>query len=362
MSTLQETRGSLNMASLSRPQLPSWGPWLVIVVATALASLIVMLASWSWIAIPVLAVLLGIVGLPSWSAAVEGRRAAVDRLVTCLVWTSLLVALVPLVWVLAEVVIKGAPEISWSFITHDMKQELDPTTYKMVAGAGVAHALVGTLLITAAATIISVPIGLMTAVYLVEYGAGSKVARWTTLLVDVMTGIPSILAGLFALALVTLLFGSGTRSGLMGAVALSLLMIPTVVRSGEEMMRLVPAALREASYALGVSKWRTILKVVIPTAFGGIITGVMLAVSRVIGETAPLLVAVGSLDLMNLNLFNGRMQTLPVYILTEYKKSTPEDYNLAWAGALLLILIVMVLNLIARIISHVFAPPTQERR
>jgi phosphate transport system permease protein len=364
MSTLEQTRAARPVPSmgLSRPQLTSWAPALVVVVATALAGLVVLLASWSWIAIPALTVVLVIVGLPAWSAAVEGRRAAVDRLVTCLVWTSLLVALVPLVWVLAEVVIKGAPELSWSFVTHDMTQELDPTTFKMVAGAGVAHALVGTLLITAAATVISVPIGLMTAIYLVEYGAGSRIARWTTLLVDVMTGIPSIVAGLFALALFTMLFGNGTRSGLMGAVALSLLMIPTVVRSAEEMMRLVPTDLREAAYALGVPKWRTILKVVIPTAFGGIITGVMLAISRVIGETAPLLVAVGSLDLMNLNLFGGRMQTLPVYILTEYKKATPEDYRLAWAGALLLILLVMVLNLVARIIGRIFAPSSHERR
>ena len=356
MSTLQETRGSLNMASLSRPQLPSWGPWLVIVVATAMASLIVMLASWSWIAIPVLAVLLGIVGLPSWSAAVEGRRAAVDRLVTCLVWTSLLVALVPLVWVLAEVVIKGAPEISWSFITHDMKQELDPTTYKMVAGAGVAHALVGTLLITAAATIISVPIGLMTAVYLVEYGGGGRLARIVSFLVDVMTGIPSIVAGLFALAVLALLFGPAFRAGIGGSVALSLLMLPTVVRSAEEMFRLVPDDLREASYALGVPKWLTILRVVLPTALGGLVSGVVLAISRVVGETAPLLVVAGSVDGVNTDLFSGRMTTIPVYIYEQYSESTPIGYQNAWGGALVLLTVVVVLNLAARIIGRLLAP------
>jgi phosphate transport system permease protein len=179
-----------------------------------------------------------------------------------------------------------------------------------------------------------------------------------TLLVDVMTGIPSIVAGLFALALFSVFFGVGTRSGIMGSIALSLLMIPTVVRSAEEMMRLVPNDLREASYALGVPKWRTILKVVLPTSIGGIVTGVMLAISRVIGETAPLLVAVGSIDVTNTNLFSGRMQTLPVFIMTEYKTSTPEGYRLAWGGALLLILIVMVLNLAARIIGKFFAPRT----
>ena len=360
--TITSTDDARDLTSLSSPRLPAWAPALVVTLALALAALVVLLTGWSWYASPLLAVLITIVALPAWSLGVENRRAAVDRLMTCLVWTSLLAALVPLVWVLAEVVIKGAPMLSASFLTNDMQQHLDPRTFKVVAGAGVAHALVGTLLITVAATVISVPIGLMTAVYLVEYGRGSRIARWTTVLVDVMTGIPSIVAGLFALALFTLVFGTGTRFGLMGSVALALLMIPTVVRSAEEMMRLVPADLREAAYALGVPKWRTILKVVFPTAFGGIITGVMLAVSRVIGETAPLLVAVGSLDLMNLNLFGGRMQTLPVYILTEYKKSTPEDYQLAWAGALLLILIVMALNLVARIIGKIFAPPSTARR
>lgn len=344
--------------SFSHVRLPRFAPALVVVLALALSALVVLLLGWSWVACPVLAGILTAVALPLWSLAVENRRTAADRLVTCLVWEALLVALVPLVWVLAQVVIQGAPSITMDFLTHDMKQVLNPVTFKVEPGAGVAHALVGTLLITLGATVISVPVGLMTAVYLVEYGRGKVVARWTTLLVDVMTGIPSIVAGLFSLALFTLLFGTGTRFGLMGSIALCLLMIPTVVRSAEEMMRLVPSDLREASYALGVPKWRTITKIVIPTAFGGIITGIMLAISRVIGETAPLLVAVGSLDLMNTNLFSGRMQTLPVYILTEYKKSTESDYHLAWAGALLLIVIVMVLNLIARIIGRIFAPKT----
>ena len=176
MSTLEQTRAARPAMALSRARLTPWAPALVIVVATALAGLVALRASWSWISVPFLAVVLVVVGLPAWSAAVEGRRAAVDRLATCLVWTALLTALIPLVWVLAEVLIKGVPELSGSFITHDMQQKLDPVTYKMAPGAGVAHALVGTLLITGAATVISVPIGLMTAVYLVEYGAGSRVA------------------------------------------------------------------------------------------------------------------------------------------------------------------------------------------
>jgi phosphate transport system permease protein len=221
---------------------------------------------------------------------------------------------------------------------------------------GIYHALLGTLLITIAAAIISVPIGILTAVYLVEYGKRSKTARMITFLVDVMTGIPSIVAGLFALALLVLLFGTAFRAGIGGSIALSLLMIPTVVRSSEEMMRLVPDDLREASYALGVPKWRTIMRVVLPTSLAGIVTGVVLAVSRVIGETAPLLVVAGATDGVNTNLFDGRMTTLPVFIFSQYASSTPVGYQRAWGGALVLIVLVMVLNLVARIIGRIFAP------
>jgi phosphate transport system permease protein len=155
-----------------------------------------------------------------------------------------------------------------------------------------------------------------------------------------------------------LILGPAARFGFGGAVALSLLMIPTVVRSTEEMLRLVPDDLREASYALGVPKWRTIARVVIPTAFGGIVTGVVLAISRVIGETAPLLVVSGFTDSVNTNLFDGRMMTLPVYIYTQYTASTEKGLSYAWGGALVLILIVVVLNLVARIIGKIFAPKT----
>jgi phosphate transport system permease protein len=237
-------------------------------------------------------------------------------------------------------------------------------------GGGIYHALIGTIMVTLAATIISVPIGLFTAIYLVEYGKGNRLSRWTTFLVDVMTGIPSIVAGLFALSLLMLFFGPAVRNGFGGAIALSLLMIPTVVRSSEEMLRLVPSDLREASYALGVPKWRTIVKVVLPTALGGIITGIVLAISRVIGETAPLLVVAGSVDSLNRNLFDGRMMTLPVYIYSQYSSpgvvpiggGDPPGYARAWGAGLVLIVLVMLLNLTARIIGKIFAPTTERRR
>ncbi|MFT4286262.1 phosphate ABC transporter permease PstA [Nocardioides sp.] len=286
------------------------------------------------------------------------NRKLVDRTVTGVIWAAFLLILVPLVWLLWTVLSHGLSAINGDFLTNDMVQRLDPETGKLVVGAGLKHALIGTLLITFGAVVISVPVGLFTAIYLVEYAKGNRIGRMVTFLVDVMTGIPSIVAGLFALALFTLIFGVGTRMGIMGSIALSLLMIPTVVRSAEEMMRLVPADLREASYALGVPKWRTIMKVVIPTSLAGIITGIVLAISRVIGETAPLLVAVGTFEAVNTNLFSDRMMTLPVFIMSQYGQATPEGYDRAWGGALILIVIVMLLNLAARIISKIFAPKT----
>jgi phosphate transport system permease protein len=186
-------------------------------------------------------------------------------------------------------------------------------------------------------------------------------ARTVTFLVDVMTGIPSIVAGLFAYALFVLFFGPGIRFGFGGSVALSLLMIPVVVRSVEEMLKLVPHELREASYALGVPKWRTIVKVVLPTAMAGIVTGVMLAVARVAGETAPLLIIAGSTDSLNLNLFGERMMTLPVFIYYSYMQpGVPPEFGQAraWGAALVLIAIVMALNLLARLVGRYFAPKT----
>jgi phosphate transport system permease protein len=335
---------------ISQPRLPLWAPGLVATMALALAGLPALLAGWSiagWLA---LAVVVYLVGMPGWSRLVEGQRAAVDRFVTGLIWAAFAVALIPLVWVLWVVLKNGLPAINSQFLSISMLNVVGDEQ------GGIFHALIGTLLITVAATVISVPIGILTAIYLTEYGARSRMARGITFLVDVMTGIPSIVAGLFALALLVLLFGPAFRAGVGGSIALSLLMIPTVVRSSEEMFRLVPADLREASYALGVPKWRTVIKVVLPTAIGGIITGVVLAISRVIGETAPLLVVAGATDGVNANLFDGRMTTLPVFIYSQYASATPVGYERAWGGALVLIVLVMVLNLTARVIGRIFAP------
>jgi phosphate transport system permease protein len=340
----------MSTVNLIHARLPRWAPALVGVMSLAAAGLPAMLLDWGVVGWAAMALFLFLVGLPAWSLVVENRRSAVDHLMTGLIWSSFGIAVLPLIWLIYVVVSEGLQAISMEFLTYSMRGVTGDEQ------GGVYHALIGTLLITIAATVISVPIGVLSAIYLVEYGGTSRLARWITFLVDVMTGIPSIVAGLFALALVVLFFGPAYRMGLGGSIALSLLMIPTVVRSSEEMFRLVPKDLREAAYALGVPKWRTILKVVVPTAIGGVITGVVLAISRVIGETAPLLVVAGATDGVNFNLFDGRMTTLPVFIYSQYAQSTPAGYERAWGGALVLIAIVMVLNLIARVLGKILAP------
>jgi phosphate transport system permease protein len=286
------------------------------------------------------------------SFLVEGSRRAKDRLVTALVSTAFGVALLPLISLLVTVVSRGLARFDTAYFSESMRNVVD-------AGGGAVHAIVGTLEITLAATVISVPVGLLAAIYLVEYGRGAN-ARGITFLVDVMTGIPSIVAGLFAFSLFELISNNpGYRAGLGGSIALSLLMIPIVVRSSEEMLKLVPNELREASYALGVPRWLTITKVVLPTALAGIVTGVMLAIARVIGETAPLLLVAGFTDSMNYNLFDQRMMTLPVFVyaqLTQPGTDVEAFFNRAWTGALVLILIVLLLNVVARLVARFFAP------
>jgi phosphate ABC transporter permease subunit PstA len=298
-------------------------------------------------------VVLGTLAVFAGTRAVEGRRKATDRLVTCLVTTAFGIAMIPLLSLVWTVLDNGLARFDAAFFSHSM--------FRVVGeGGGAYHAIFGTLVITALATAISVPIGLMTAVYLVEYGSG-RLKRAITFFVDVMTGIPSIVAGLFAFALFTLVFGNDVRMGVMGAVALSVLMIPVVVRSCEEVLKLVPNELREASYALGVPKWRTVVKVVLPTAIAGLGTGVTLSVARVVGETAPLLITVGLITGTNLNPFDGRMATLPVfayYQLTQPGMATQAFLDRAWTAALVLIILVMALNVVARLISRFFAPKT----
>lgn len=305
----------------------------------------------NWLALAVAAVLLHTVLLYGTSYAVEGRRKAKDRLVTILVTTAFSLAIVPLISLAYTVVSNGLARFDGDFFSMSMRNIVG-------AGGGALHAIMGTLEITGLAALISVPVGIMAAIYLVEYGRG-KLARSVTFFVDVMTGIPSIVAGLFAYALFVIFFGPGIRMGFGGAIALSVLMIPVVIRATEEMLKIVPNELREAAYALGVPKWLTILKVVLPTALAGIATGVMISIARVIGETAPLLLIAGFTASMNYNPFSERMMTLPVFVYTSYANQGTDAQayiDRAWAGALTLMLIVMLLNLVARLISKYFSP------
>ncbi|WP_299037561.1 phosphate ABC transporter permease PstA [uncultured Pseudokineococcus sp.] len=303
----------------------------------------------------IVGVVVGVAAFVIASRAVEGERAATDRFVTALVTVAFVVALLPLLSVVWTTVSRGAARFDVAFFTQSMSGIVGE-------GGGAYHAIMGTLIITGLATLISVPIGTMTAIYLVEYGGDNKLSKVVTFLVDVMTGIPSIVAGLFSLALFTLIFGPGLRLGIMGAIALSVLMIPIVVRAVEEMLRIVPARLRESAYALGVPKWRTIVKVVLPTAASGIASGIVIAIARVMGETAPLLVTVGLTSATNFNPFDGRMPVLPVFAY--YQIITPgippqAFIDRAWTSALVLILFVMVLNVAARVLAKALAPKTR---
>ena len=358
--TLSPSQPAVATVRLTNGRLPRWAPWALLLASfavTAAAFGIMAGASGSGFNIAGSAItgaILYLVLIFTISAIVEGRRKAVDRFITGLVTVAFAIAMVPLVSVAFTVITLGAPNWNAEFFSSSMRNVVGE-------GGGALHAIIGTVLITLAASVISIPIGIFTAIYLIEYGNDNRLARGITFLVDVMTGIPSIVAGLFAYALFALIFGPGIRLGIVGAVALAVLMIPVVVRSTEEMLRLVPNELREASYALGVPKWLTIAKVVLPTAIAGITTGVMLSISRVIGETAPLLITAGFTASMNYDLFSGRMMTLPVFTYTQYmNQGIPAEAYVgrAWAAALTLIVIVMVLNLVARSIAKFFAPKT----
>lgn len=364
MSTLMTER---KRSALTRGKLPRYTPWVIagasIIVAAALVSLIGF-NPFGW---GIVAAILFAIGTVVSSALVEGRRKATDKFASTLVVGAFIVALLPLVSVIWTVLVNGIPGLlTPGFLDSSMngvtgvQDNLAVKNGTNVLG-GAYHALIGSVLITLWATIISVPVGLLTSIYLVEYGAGNRLSKLITFFVDVMTGIPSIVAGLFAAAFFSMIAGPGTKTGFVAAVALSVLMIPVVVRSSEEMLKIVPNELREAAYALGVRKWRTILKVVIPTAISGIASGVTLAIARVIGETAPLLVTAGFATTINFNVFSGWMSSLPTYIYTQIMSPTspsnPDPSNQrAWAAALLLIILVMVLNLGARLVARLFAP------
>lgn len=344
--------GSPLPVSLKQARLPRWAtPVFALVAAgagygTGIAAGLDSSIQWGLIAVAVF-----ILGLFALAAAVEGARQAKDRLATSLVWAAFLLAVVPLASLLWETVARGTKVLDGYFLSHSMG-----TLPDALPGGGIYHAIIGTLEQVGLATLIAAPIGLLTAIYLVEYGRG-RLAKAVTFFVDVMTGIPSIVAGLFILSMWILILGFGP-SGFAGSMALAILMMPVVVRSTEEMLKLVPNELREASLALGVPKWRTILKVVLPTSIGGITTGVMLAIARITGETAPVLLLVWGAKTINNNPFEDAQQSLPLYVFQQWQQGSEASYDRAWAAALVLIAFVMILNLVARGIARWKAPKT----
>jgi phosphate transport system permease protein len=279
------------------------------------------------------------------SFLLEGRRHALDRLFSLAVHLSLLAALIPLVSVLGYTLLKGVKRLDGQFLTHNLTG-IGP----LDTNGGEYHAILGTLEMVFMAIVIAVPLGLLVAVYITEYGTG-WLASAVRFVIDVMTGIPSIVAGLFVFAFLVIGLKQG-YSGFAAALSLTILMLPVVVRSSEEMIKLVPAELREASYALGIPKWKTILRVVLPAASAGITTGVMIAIARVTGETAPLLLTSFVTPVTNQNPFQGKQTAIPTFIFDQAGQGQAISYDRAWAAALTLIIIVLVLYVGARLLTR----------
>src|SRR5215471_3986341 len=273
-----------------------------------------------------------------------GWRRTKNRIATVLMWLSFVLVLIPLVFVLITVIVRGAKVISWQFLTSG---PIPPQTSPADVG-GIGPAILGTLLIVALATAIAVPLGILGAIYLNEYGNRGVLSRLIGFFADVMTGVPSIVMGLFIFSIWVLHFG---YSGLAGAFALGCLMLPVVIRSTYEMLRLVPDSLREGSYALGASKSRVTLTVVLPAALGGIVSGALLAVARAAGETAPLLFTVLTVESINSNLFQGANTALPAQIFANASSPYTGAQARAWGAALTLIVIAFILLVVARFIT-----------
>lgn len=288
--------------------------------------------------------------------ATSRRRRVADRCATALMACSVLVAAVPLVWVLWVVVSKGAGMISFDWFSKDIPTNVASAALAEQFGAepepviyGMWPAIYGTLLTCGLASVLAIGVGVMGAVYLNEYGGEGRFARTLRFFTDVMAGVPSVVMGVFVYTAWVLRFGASGRSAIAGSLALACLMLPIVVRSTEEMLKLVPDELRQASAALGSAKWKTVTGVVLPAALPGITSGAMLAVARAAGETAPLLFTIGSVSELNLSPF-GQNTALSTQIYSNITQSG--GATMAWGAALTLIGLVVVLTLSARAVSR----------
>lgn len=276
---------------------------------------------------------------PSW-------RRTKNRIMTGLMIVALMVVIVPLGFVIWTVIANGVSAINWSFLTSDIPLNVSPPGV-----GGMGPAILGTIEIVALATVLAVPLGVLAAVYLVEYGGKRPLARVIAFMGDVMTGVPSIVMGLFIFTIWVLNFG---YSGLAGSLALGCLMLPVVIRSGEEMLKLVPDSLREASYALGASKARVVMTVVLPAALGGIVSGALLAVARAAGETAPLLFTIFVTQTPNFDVFHGNNTSLPSQIFVNAQSPYIGAQQRSWGAALTLVAIAFILMIAARVITARF--------
>jgi phosphate transport system permease protein len=279
--------------------------------------------------------------------AVSPARRRKDKLARAGILTATVIALIPLVLIVYYLLSKGLSAWSWDFFTTDPTGN---TFFKTSNIGGIKSAILGTIEIVALASLIAIPIGLGVAVWLVEYGRDSWFANVVRFFVDVLTGVPSIIFGLFVY--IVLIIGTGSSyAGYKGSIALSLLMLPVVIRSAEVVLLLVPGALRESALALGAPRWRVIFSIVLPTALPGMVTGMLLAVARAAGETAPLLFTAAATHNTNFNL-GQFMNSLPVQIYSDVTSPTAAVVDRAWGAALTLVSMILVLNLIARLISR----------
>lgn len=282
---------------------------------------------------------------PPNQASINGRRRIKNSIATVAIWLTVLVAAAPLGLLVYFVTIKGISQISWSFLTNEI-----PISARRASG-GIGPALVGTVLTTLVAALLAVPLGVLGAIYLHEYGKRARTASTMRFLANVLAGVPSIVMGLFVYTIFVLRFTGEGRIAFAGSLALAALMLPIVIRSAEEMLRLVPADLREASMALGASQSRTVLTVVLPAALPGITSGALLAVARAAGETAPVLFTIGFATSTNWNPFNGPNTTLAQFIFGNVGQPFPNAVDRAWGASFVLIVLVLALTIVARLIS-----------
>ena len=275
-----------------------------------------------------------------------GRPAAGDALFRALVTTTIAIAVTPIISILMTVWVRGHRGLHWTLFTKDMHSN---TFTDPVIQGGLLHAIIGTCLLVFFAMIISVPIGILTALYLTE--VRGRFTRPIEFLVQAMSGVPSIVAGLFIYAAILVPLTKAVN-GIQGSLALAILMIPTVARTSQEVLKLIPSDLREAGVALGGTQWRSVALVVVPAARSGLMTAMILGVARVAGETAPILLLTGGSGTKNYNVFSGSLGSLPNYIWQAFGAGTPESITRAWAGILVLLVIVVVLFSTARILGN----------